>query len=83
MSNVNIQTNIDVDIELTQEEKDNLIQTCKILTQISKELWEYDADETEIYSRIYWVKEGLRDFLRRDVGIEINNRGEVADVQQR
>lgn len=80
MSNVNVQTNIDVDIELNKEEHNTLIDACKILCKVSKDLWNNDAEETEVYNRIHEAKESLRDFLRRDINIEINNDGEVANV---
>ena len=81
MSNVNVYANIRVDIELSQEEKNMLTQTCKILSKISKDLWDDDADETETYYRAYESKETLRDFLKCDIGIELDNYGEIIDVQ--
>lgn len=80
MSNVNVHTDIDVDIELTNEEKDILVKACKILLDISHDMWQDDAEDTENFSRVYEAKESLRDFLRRDIGVELNNKGEVISV---
>ena len=80
MSSVNVYTNIDVDIELTNEERDTLIHACKILHGISQDMWNDDAEDTENFNRVYEAKESMRDFLRRDIGVELNNKGEVISV---
>ena len=71
MSNVNVNTDIEVDFELTESEKDNLVRSYKILRNLSKDLWENDADETEEFMRVCDAKDYLEEFLRRDLGIEV------------
>ena len=71
MSNVNVNTDIEVDFELTESEKDNLVRSYKILRNLSKDLWENDVDETEEFMRVCDAKDYLEEFLRRDLGIEV------------
>lgn len=80
MSNINVYKDISVDIELSDEEKDNLTLACKILHNISKQLWTEDAEDTETFTRVYDAKESLRYFLRCDIGIELDNKGEIVNV---
>ena len=81
MSNVNVHTSVDVEIELNKEERNVLIEACKILCKLTKDLWDNDAEETEVYDRAYETKESLRVFLRCDVGENVDNNGEVINVQ--
>ena len=80
MSNIKINKNVDVEIELTREEKEVLIQSCKILHRISKDMWDNDVDDTEVFDRVYETKECLIDFLRRDIGVEVDQKGEIIYV---
>lgn len=80
MSSVYVQKNVDVDIKLSNTERDVLIRAYKILCDVSRDMWNDDADETETFNRVYGTKECLQDFLRRDIGIELDNKGEVVSV---
>lgn len=71
MSNVNVNTDIEVDFELTESEKDNLVRSYTILRNLSKDLWENDADETEEFMRVCDAKDYLEEFIRKDLGIEV------------
>ena len=71
MSNVNVNIDIEVDFELTESEKDNLVRSYTILRNLSKDLWENDADETEEFMRVCDAKDYLEEFLRRNLGIEV------------
>lgn len=71
MSNVNVNTDIEVDFELTESEKDNLVRSYTILRNLYKDLWENDADETEEFMRVCDAKDYLEEFIRKDLGIEV------------
>lgn len=48
MGCVNIDREINIEIELTDFEQNNLIQSYKILKNIQDDMWRDDADETDV-----------------------------------
>lgn len=74
MSNVNvIHTDPDVDIELTDFEKDHLIQAHMILKNVAWDLFTDDADETQAYMNASSAQCFLAEFLTKDCGIDLKN----------
>lgn len=71
MGCVNIDREINIEIELTDFEQNNLIQSYKILKNIQDDMWRDDADETDVFARVSEAKDFLEEFIRRDLGIDV------------
>lgn len=72
MSNVNVvHGEPELEIELTDFEKNHLIQACRILKNIAWDLFTQDADETNAYMNASTAENVLQEFLTEDLGIEL------------
>lgn len=70
MSNVNVvHGEPEVEIELTDFEKNHLVQACMILKNIAWDLFTQDADETNAYMNASAARDTLQEFLKKDLGI--------------
>lgn len=65
-----IHVNTDVDIELTECEKDHLIQAYRILKELSRDMWDEGLDEAEEYHKIYDARECMESVLRNCLKID-------------
>lgn len=75
MSNVSVvHGEPELEIELTDFEKNHLIQACRILENIAWDLFTQDADETNAYMYASTARDALQEFLAKDLGIELEEK---------
>ena len=74
MANINVHSDINVNIELSQEEIETLQKAYDILKSVSKELWQNDVDETETFGNVDSAKDGIYYFMKHDVGVNVDEK---------
>ena len=74
MAGINVYSEVDVNIELSNEEIETLKKAYGILKEVSEELWQSDADETETFGNIDSAKEGIYYFMKNDCGVNIDEK---------
>lgn len=74
MANVNVSTSCNVSIELTEEEIETLKKAHEVLKNVSRELWQGDADETEAFGNVSNAQDGIYYFLKNDCGINVDSK---------
>lgn len=72
MAEVSVDFEVDVNIELTEEEKETLMKAHDILRTITGFLWDEGVDETETFGNVSTAKDGLYCFLKRDCGMDVD-----------
>lgn len=74
MSNINVSNNVEVNIKLSDEEKDILTKAYKILREISKTLWQEEADETDTFCNVSTANDCIYNFMKDDCGLNIDEK---------
>lgn len=74
MANINVHNDVNVNIELSQEEIETLKKAYEILKEVSKELWQNDADETETSCNVDSAKDGIYYFMKYDCGVNVDEK---------
>lgn len=72
MSNVNVMRGEpEIEIELTDFEKNHLINACRILKNIVWDLFSQDADKANAYMNASAAMDTLQRFLSNDLGVDL------------
>ena len=74
MGNIDVYNNVDVTIRLSDEEKDILTKAYKILREISKTLWQEEADETETFCNVSTANDCIYNFMKNDCGVNVDKK---------
>ena len=74
MADINVHSNVDVNINLSQEEIETLKKAYEILKEVSRELWQGDADETEAYTDAISAMDDIYYFMKRDCGVNVDEK---------
>ena len=74
MADINVHSNVDVNIKLSQEEIETLKKAYEILKEVSRELWRSDAGETETYTDASSAMDDIYYFMKCDCGVNVDEK---------
>lgn len=74
MADISVHSDVNVNIELSNEEIETLKKAYEILKEVSRELWQSDADETETFGNVDSAKDGIYYFMKHDVGVNVDEK---------
>ena len=74
MANINVYSDVNVNIKLSKKEIETLQKAYDILKSVSRELWQSDADETETFGNVDSAKDGIYYFMKNDCGVNVDEK---------
>lgn len=74
MANIDVSNDVSVNIELSEEEVDVLRKAYDILKEVSRSLWQSDADETETFGNVSSAQDGIYYFLKYDCNVNVDEK---------
>lgn len=74
MANVNIRSNVSIQVEMSQEEIEIVKKAYWIIKAIADELWREDADETETYGNSSTACDCIYQIMKNDIGVNIDEK---------
>lgn len=74
MASVSVSSDVNVNVDLSEEEISVLKKAHGILKELSTELWQDDADETETFSYVSTAQDAIYSFLKQDCGINVDEK---------
>lgn len=74
MANISVNTDVNVNIELSNEELETLKKAYEILKDVSGELWQSDAYETETSGNVDSAKDGIYYFMKHNCGVNVDEK---------
>ncbi len=74
MADISVSSDVNVNIELSNEEIETLKKAYEILKEVSGELWQSEADETETFGNVDSAKDGIYYFMKHDCGVNVDEK---------